>query len=130
MQGQGQVGVFCNRIRIEAAGFVYCFPAECADCSGDDGDRIDAIVGAAVEVEAADVLEALEARNPCLQVADPGVSGYGADARISERLNQKTQRVGLKLCVGVKEDDDLVGGRGQASREGARFSAVGLSQYA
>jgi hypothetical protein len=103
MQGQRQVSVFCDSIRIEAAGFLDCLSAKCADRSRDDGDRIDAIVGATVEVEAVDVLEALEARNPCLQVADPCVSGYGANARISERLNQKRQRVGLKLCIGVRK---------------------------
>jgi hypothetical protein len=40
------------------------------------------------------------------------MSGYGADTRISERLDQKAQRLRLKLCVSVKEDDDLIGSRG------------------
>ena len=118
MERQSQIGILSDRIGPKSARLVDRCLAERANGSRDDRNGVDTIIGATVEIEAADVFEALEAGDPCLKIAHARVSGYGSDARIRERLNEQTQRVGLKLRVGIEEDNDLVGRRCQGAREG------------
>ena len=67
-----------------AAGGLDGRGAPCADGSGNDGDDVEEIEGAALEVLAGDVFEGLPARPEVDAVADLGVAGDGADAGIFE----------------------------------------------
>ena len=64
-----------------AAGGLDGSGAPCADGSGDDGDDVEEVECAALEVLAGDVFEGLPAGPEIDAVADLGIAGDGADAR-------------------------------------------------
>ena len=64
-----------------AAGGLDGRGAPCADGAGNDGDDVEEVEGAALEVLAGDVFEGLPAGPQIDAVADLGVAGHGADAR-------------------------------------------------
>ena len=80
----GEVGVFGDGVGVVAANGLYGGGAPCADGSGDDGDDVEEIESAALEVLRGDVLEGLPAGPEVHAVADLGVAGDGADARVGE----------------------------------------------
>ena len=82
MEGQREVGILRQGVVGEAAGRFDRAAAEGADGAGDDGDAVPLGVGAAVEIEAADVFEALAARDEVAQVADARIAADGADQRV------------------------------------------------
>ncbi len=103
----GQVGVFGDGVGVVAVAGFDGRGAPCADGSGDDGDDVEEIEGAAFEVLAGDVFEGLPACPEIDAVADLGVAGDGADLRVGEVRNKACDGVGGDDGVGVDADVDL-----------------------
>ena len=110
-QVHGQVGIFGHGVERIAAGRLDRRGAPCADGAGHDGDDVEEIESAALEVLAGDVFEGLPARPQIHAVAHLGVAGHGADARDPEsaesawrwrrrrsRCRRRCRRRSLRSC--------------------------------
>ncbi len=106
-QVHGEVGVFGHGVERIAAGRFDRRGAPCADGAGDDGDDVEEVESAALEVLAGDVFESLPARPQIDAVAHLGVAGDGADRGILEVRNELGDGVGGDDGVGVDADVDL-----------------------
>ena len=102
-----EVGVLGQRIGGEPARREHELAPPCADGAWDDGDAVEQIERAPIEVLAGDVLERLPAREEVDAVPDLRVAGDGADARIRERGREHSHGVRLEERVGVERDDDI-----------------------
>ena len=127
-QVHGEVGVFGDGVERIAAGGFDGRGAPCADGSGNDGDDVEEVEGAALEVLAGDVFEGLPAGPEIDAVADLGVAGHGADARILEVGNELGDGVGGDHGVGVDADVDLFVHAVEGVVERGGLASVGLGE--
>src|ERR1700676_192584 len=116
--GDGQVGVFGDGVRGDAAGGLDSGFAPGAESTGDDGDAIEQIESALFHVLAGDVFESLPASEPAGAVADFDVASDGGSFGIGEMAEQ--------LGVGVDGDDDFGFRVGEGQAESGRLSAIDL----
>ena len=79
---------------------------------------------AALQVLGGDRFQRLPARDDVDAVADDGVAGHGAHARVGEPARQQAVGLAGELGVGVKGHDDLALGLGQAAIERQGLAAV------
>ncbi len=127
-QVHGEVGVFGDGVEGIAAGGFDGGGAPGADGSGNDGDDVEEVESAALEVLAGDVFEGLPAGPEVDAVADLGVSGDGADARVLEVGDELGDGVGGDDGVGVDADVDLFGEAVEGEVERGGLAAVGLGE--
>src|SRR5262249_32903721 len=106
----GQIHVLGHGVGGVPAGLDDRFAPPGADGAGHDGDGVDGVIGAAVEVLAGDVLDRLPVRQRVDAIADFDVTGHGANARVGEVPHQPLNGVLGEDRVGIEGDDDLAGG--------------------
>jgi hypothetical protein len=115
---------------VEAAFVEHRLSSPRAHRAGHDRHGRKEVPGAPLEVLRGDILERLPARVPVHAVADLGVSGHRAHARVFERLDQPRHRVGHEERVAVERDHHLAARMGKAQVQRGRFAAVGLPEDA
>src|SRR5580658_4194691 len=96
-KGHSEVGVLCHGVGVVSADVFDGSGAPSAYGSGDDGDDVEEIEGATLEVLAGDVLEGLPAGPEVHAIADLGVAGDGADLWVG--------KVRHKAADGIVRDD-------------------------
>src|SRR6185437_1833280 len=104
----GEVGVFGDSVGVIAAAFLDDGGAPCSDGSGDDGDDIEEVEGAAFRILAGNVLERLPAGPQLDLVADLGVACDRADLRIGAVRDEPGDGVVGDDRIGVDADVDIL----------------------
>ncbi len=87
-QAHGQVGIFGDRVHVVTLRRLYRSSTPRADRPRNNGDHIEQIERAAIEVLAGDVFERLPARPKVDAVSDLGISCDGAYPRIGHARDQ------------------------------------------
>src|SRR5262249_24017620 len=124
--GDGEVGVFGDRVGGDAAdGFDGRF-APGPESPGNDGDAVEEIKGALFHVLASDVFKSLPASEPAAAIANFHVTGDCGDFGIRKMADQLGKGVRFNLSVGVDGDDDFGLRLGHGATESSGFSGVGL----
>jgi hypothetical protein len=102
------VGVLGEGVGAHAARRIERLPPERACCARDGRDAPQQVHQPAIEVEAADVLQVLPPSEQPPPVAHLGVATDGAHQRVTQRLDEVPDRVGLEDGVTIEHHQDVV----------------------
>src|SRR5208283_2668178 len=124
--GDGEIGVFGDRVRSDATGGFDGLAAPGTERARNDRNAIQEIEGALFHVLAGDVFERLPTSEPAGAIADFDVASNGADPRIRKVTEQIGYGVGLDFGVRVNGDDEFSQRMGERVVQRRRFAAIDL----
>ena len=124
--GDGQIGIFGDRVRGETAGLADGRGTPGAERSGNDRDAVQQIEGALLKILTGDVFQRLPAGDPGVAVADLDVAGDRADAGIDHVAHHAADGVGSDGGIGVDGDQNVVVRGLERVGEGDGLAAVEL----
>src|SRR5260370_868870 len=122
----GQIGVFGDGVRSDAARGFNGFLAPRTERSGHNGNAIQQVKGALLHVLAGDVLERLPARQPARAVADLHVARDRTNLGIRKMTDQFADGIRLNFRVRVDGHHNFGVRQGHGVTERRRFSTIYL----
>src|SRR3954463_8631294 len=125
---KGKIGVFCEGLQTQTAGFIDRILPNGANGTRDNSDTVPAVVSAPIKIKPAGIFQSLATRDERPQIPNFSVTRHCADALIGKRLEQTRERVALALRVGIDKNHNSIMRGGESALESACFAAIFLSE--